>query len=44
MGHHRDTAREREHFLEFATLLLAALSLVGVVFNVLPVVVFGDCR
>ncbi|SDY86718.1 hypothetical protein [Citreimonas salinaria] len=37
-----DNARER--FLEFSTLLLAALSFVAVVFETLPIFVFWDCR
>tara|TARA_R110000751_G_scaffold101602_2_gene195788 strand:+ start:4343 stop:4489 length:147 start_codon:yes stop_codon:yes gene_type:complete len=36
--------RARERFLEFSTLLLAALSFTAVVFETLPVFVFWDCR
>lgn len=42
--HARDTAEEREHFLEFATMLLAALSFAAVAFDALPVLVIADCR
>lgn len=40
----QDTSAARERFLEFTTLLLAALSFVAVVFETLPVYVFWDCR
>ena len=42
--HDRDTAEDREHFLEFSTVLLAALSFVAVAFDVMPVLLIGDCR
>ncbi len=42
--HYRDTAADRERFLEFSTVLLAALSFVGVVFVGLPALVLVDCR
>lgn len=42
--HDRDTAAERERFLEFSTVLLAAMSFVGVVFVALPALVLVDCR
>ena len=40
----QDTAEAREGFLEFSTLLLAALSFVAVLFETLPIVMIGDCR
>ncbi|MEF2070221.1 hypothetical protein [Consotaella aegiceratis] len=42
--HDLDTPENRERFLEFSTVLLAGLSLIGVVFNVLPVLLISDCR
>lgn len=42
--HARDTAEGREHFLEFATMLLAALSFVAVAFDALPALMIADCR
>ena len=42
--HDLDTPEDRERFLEFSTLLLAALSFVGVLFDVLPVIMIADCR
>lgn len=42
--HTRDTAEERERFLEFSTLLLAALAFVAVIFDALPAVLIEDCR
>lgn len=39
-----DTAEDRERFLEFSSLLLAALSFVAVVFVAMPALVFLDCR
>lgn len=42
--HRMDTAQDREHFLEFSTLLLAALSFVGVIFDALPILFIEDCR
>ncbi|MEP1588980.1 hypothetical protein [Sulfitobacter sp.] len=39
-----DTPEARERFLEFSTLLLAALSFVAVLFETLPIVMIGDCR
>lgn len=38
------TAAHRERQLEFATVLLAGLSLVGVLFVALPAWYYGDCR
>lgn len=45
-GYHndKDTDDARERFLEFSTLLLAALSFVAVAFETLPILVFWDCR
>ena len=40
----RDTVRARERFLEFSTLLLAALSFVAVIFETMPVLLIWDCR
>lgn len=40
----QDTPEARERFLEFSTLLLAALSFAAVVFETLPIFVFWDCR
>lgn len=40
----QDTAEDRERFLEFSSLLLAALSFVAVVFVAMPALVFVDCR
>ena len=37
-------AIDRERFLEFSTVLLAALSFVGVVFVGLPALLVADCR
>ncbi len=42
--HDRDTEEDREHFLEFSTLLLAALSFVAVAFEAMPVLLITDCR
>ncbi|MCQ0988375.1 hypothetical protein [Jiella marina] len=42
--HDTDTATGRERFLEFSTLLLAALSFVSVVFVALPALFVADCR
>ncbi|WP_188854258.1 hypothetical protein [Aureimonas glaciei] len=42
--HSEDTAEDRERFLEFSSLLLAALSFVAVVFVAMPALVFMDCR
>ena len=42
--HRMDTAADREHFLEFSTILLAALSFVGVFFDALPILMIEDCR
>ena len=38
------TVRARERFLEFSTLLLAALSFVAVIFETMPVLLIWDCR
>ena len=40
----QDTPEARERFLEFSTLLLAALSFAAVVFEAMPVLLIGDCR
>jgi len=42
--HDRPTAEHRERLLEFATVLLAALSFVGVLFVALSALVLTDCR
>ena len=42
--HHDDTPEDRHRFLGFATLLLASLSAVAVLFAAAVVVVFKDCR
>lgn len=42
--HSEDTAEDRERFLEFSSLLLAALSFIAVIFVALPALVFVDCR
>ena len=42
--HDQDTDLDRERFLEFSTLLLAALSFVGVLFVGLPALTILDCR
>ncbi|MCP3054072.1 hypothetical protein [Aurantimonas marianensis] len=39
-----DTEAARERFLEFSTVLLAALSFVAVLFVALPVLINADCR
>lgn len=39
----KDTERERERFLGHATLLLAALSAVAVLFDTIPALVFDRC-
>jgi hypothetical protein len=44
MPHDSDTAADRERFLEFSTVLLAALSFVGVLFVAMPALVLADCR
>ena len=38
------TAEDRERFLEFSTMLLAALSFVAIVFTALPALLVQDCR
>ena len=43
-GHDQDTDLDRERFLEFSTVLLAALSFVGVLFVGLPALTILDCR
>ena len=40
----KDTPEARERFLEFSTLLLAALSFAAVVFETMPILLIGDCR
>ena len=40
----QDTPEARERFLEFSTLLLAALSFAAVVFETMPILLIGDCR
>lgn len=42
--HGEGTAEDRERFLEFSTMLLAALSFVGVVLDATPVLFIADCR
>ena len=42
--HDQDTDLDRERFLEFSTVLLAALSFVGVLFVGLPALTILDCR
>lgn len=42
--HDRDTEEDREQFLEFSTLLLAALSFVAVAFAAMPILLIADCR
>lgn len=44
LPHDRSAASQRERLLEFASVLLAALSFVAVVFVALPIVLFADCR
>ncbi|HDZ72051.1 MAG TPA: hypothetical protein ENH55_04560 [Aurantimonas coralicida] len=39
-----DSGAGRERFLEFSTVLLAALSFVAVLFVALPVLINADCR
>lgn len=42
--HDADTEEERGRFLGFATLLLAGLSFVAVIYVALPVLFIADCR
>lgn len=42
--HTDSTLEDRRRFVAVATLLLAALSFVAIVFTALPAVFFGDCR
>ena len=42
--HEEDTPEERERFLEFSTILLAALSFVGVLVDAAPALFIADCR
>lgn len=42
--HSDDTPEDRERFLEFSSVLLAALSFVAVLFVALPAVLLSDCR
>jgi hypothetical protein len=42
--HQESTEEDRLRFLAVATLLLAGLSFVAIVFTALPAMVFGDCR
>ena len=42
--HDEGTDSDRLRFLAVATLMLAALSFVGVIFTALPVVFIGNCR
>jgi hypothetical protein len=42
--HQESTDEDRLRFLAVATLLLAALSFVAIVFTAIPAFVFGDCR
>lgn len=42
--HDKDTPEDRERFMEFSSLLLAALSFIAVAFVALPALIFVDCR
>ena len=42
--HADDTPEDRERFLEFSSLLLAALSFIAVLFVALPALLLTDCR
>ena len=42
--HNESTLEDRRRFVAVATLLLAALSFVAIVFTALPAVFIGDCR
>ena len=42
--HQQSTDEDRLRFLAVATLLLAGLSFVAIVFTALPAFMFGDCR
>ena len=42
--HNEDSDLDRERFLEFSTVLLAALSFVGVLFVAMPALTIVDCR
>ena len=42
--HGADTGAGRERFLEFSTVLLAALSFISVIFVALPALINVDCR
>ncbi|MBS7457232.1 hypothetical protein [Coralloluteibacterium stylophorae] len=42
--HDDSTENDRLRFLAVATLMLAALSLIAVIYTALPVLVLGDCR
>ena len=42
--HQQSTDEDRLRFLAFATLLLAALSFIAIVFTAIPAFVFQDCR
>ncbi|MEP9400997.1 hypothetical protein [Sphingomonas sp. VNH70] len=42
--HKESTDRDRIRFLAFSTVLLAALSFVGVIFTAAPVLFLTDCR
>jgi hypothetical protein len=42
--HNEDTDLDRERFLEFSTVLLAALSFIGVLFVAMPALTILDCR
>jgi hypothetical protein len=44
LPHDMDTPEDRHRFLGFATLLLAGLSAVAVIYVALPVVFLADCR
>lgn len=44
LPHDADTPEDRHRFLGFATLLLAGLSAIAVIFAALVVVYFTDCR
>ncbi|MBC6962410.1 MAG: hypothetical protein DWB48_06695 [Nitrosomonas sp.] len=42
--HERSTNEDRAHFLAVATLLLACLGFVAIVFTAIPAFIFEDCR
>ena len=42
--HQESTDEDRLRFLAVATMLLAALSFVAIIFTAMPAFIFGDCR